>query len=1079
MIYLMGRKMLRRPIYCGAAPSLIIAFCVGSLGLSRAIAQPSETDTAEKPTASYPDDPKQLLEIVSEMKYRSIGPYRGGRSAACCGVPGKPMLYYFGAAGGGVWKTEDGGSNWNCISDGFFGGSIGSIAVAPSNPNTIYAGGGEVTVRGNVSHGSGMWKSIDAGKTWTHIGLEDSHCIPRIRIDPNDPNIVYAAVLGHLYGPNQQRGVFKSIDGGKTWQKKLFVSDEVGAVDLVLDPGNSRALYASTWRVLRTPYSLESGGEGSGVWKSLDAGETWTEISRNKGLPSGTLGIIGVSVSPIDTDRVWAIIEAENGGVFRSDNGGTTWTQVNSERKLRQRAWYYTRIYASTQDANEVYVVNVGFHRSTDGGRTYSSIRTPHGDHHDLWIAPEDSQRMIIADDGGGQVSFDGGENWSTYYNQPTAQFYRVTTDNHFPYRIYGAQQDNSTVRILHRTGTGRIAESDWEPTAGGESGHIAPDPRNPDIVYGGSYGGFLTRIDHSTGERRNIHVWPDNPMGSGAGANKYRFQWNFPIFFSPHDPKTLYTAANVLFKTQDEGQTWQQISPDLTRNAPQRLGSSGGPITQDNTSVEYYCTIFAALESPHEANVLWAGSDDGLLHLSKDGGKNWSNVTPPELPEWSQINSLEAHPSEPGGLYLAATRYKSDDFKPYLYKTSDYGATWTQITEGIHRKHFTRVLRADPNRPGLLFAGTEAGMYVSLNDGQSWQPFQLNLPIVPITDLAIKEDDLVVATQGRSFWILDDLTILHQLDHEVREKDFHVFQPTPMIKVRGRFGLSSGGGAGQDLPLGASVFIHLAEPLKKGESASLEFSDAEGNLITRFATKPDREKNERPLQLDQGLNRITWDTRYAPAESFDGLVMWSGSTRGPAAIPGEYEATLTIGETSVSVPFEIQADPRTAATQEDFELQFQFLMEIRDKLSETHVAIKTIRDVRTQINRFVKRLKDTSESDEATNDQEKPHADILKSADAITNKLTAIEETLYQTKNRSSQDPLNFPIRLNDKLSGVASVAATGSFRPTNQAIAVRDELVARIDEQLDLLKELVEKDVRRLNNAIMKSRVPAIFVD
>ncbi len=1033
-------------------------------------------------------DGKEFLPVLEGLQYRSIGPYRGGRSAACTGVSGKPMLYYFGAAGGGLWKTEDGGSNWDCISDGYFGGSIGSVAVAPSNPNTIYVGGGEVTIRGNVSHGSGMWKSIDAGKTWKHIGLDDSHCIPRLRVDPNDPNTVYAAVLGHLYGPNQQRGVFKSTDGGESWKRVLFVSDEVGAVDLVMDPSNSRTLFASTWRALRTPYSLESGGPGSGLWKSTDAGETWTEISSAPGLPTGTLGIIGVTVSPVDASRVWAIIEAQDGGVFRSENGGETWAKMNDERKLRQRAWYYTRIYAGTENVDEVYVVNVGLHRSTDGGKTYTSIPTPHGDHHDLWIAPEDSSRMIVADDGGGQVTFDKGENWSTYYNQPTAQFYRVTTDDHFPYRIYGAQQDNSTVRIAHRTGSGRITESDWESTAGGESGHIAPDPRNPDIVYGGSYGGFLTRLNHATGESRNIHVWPDNPMGSGAGANKYRFQWNFPIFFSPHDSNTLYTAANVLFKTTDEGQSWTRVSPDLTRNSPKRLKSSGGPITQDNTSVEYYCTIFAAIESPHEAGVLWAGSDDGLLHISRDAGENWSNVTPPEMPEWAQINSIEAHPTEPGGLYVAATRYKSDDFKPYLFKTKDYGQSWEQITTGIDSKHFTRVVRADPNRDGLLYAGTEAGMYVSFNDGGHWHPFQLNLPIVPITDLAIKHDDLIVATQGRSFWILDDLTILHQLAAEHLEADFFVFEPTPSIKIRGRGGRGAANASGADLPAGATVYFHLSDALKKDDSASLEFRDQAGNLIRRFATKPDRKSNELPLKLDQGLNRFVWDMRYPPAESFDGLVMWSGSVRGPQAIPGTYKATLTISDNSQSVDVVIEPDPRSSATPEDHQLQLAFLLEVRDKLSETHQAIKQIRDLRSQIGSYTDRLKkqQSNEPDEREDPQpsdesstQSGSAAILALAKEISASLTEVEETLYQTKNRSSQDPLNFPIRLNDKLSGVASVASTGSFRPTAQALAVRAELVAKIDEQLDKLQAIVQNKVPELNKLIRENEIPAIFVD
>ena len=1009
--------------------------------------------------------------IYSSLEYRSIGPYRGGRSAACTGVPGSPMTYYFGAAGGGIWKTVDGGSSWKNVSDGYFGGSIGAVAVAPSDPNTVYVGGGEVTVRGNVSHGYGVWKSIDAGQTWTCMGLEDSQTIPRIRVDPKNPDVVYVAALGHLYGPNQQRGVYKSTDGGKTWSRKLFVTDEAGAVDLVIDPNNSRTLYASTWKIRRTPYSLESGGEGSGIWKSTDAGESWTEITRNNGLPQGTVGISGIAVSPLDSNRVWAIIEAEDGGVFRSSNGGESWSKVNSDRSLRQRAWYYTRIYAGTQNIDEVYVLNVRFHKSTDGGRNFSTISTPHGDHHDLWIAPDDDKQMVVADDGGAQVSFDGGENWSTYYNQPTAQFYRVTTDNHFPYRIYGAQQDNSTVRIAHRTGTGLITEGDWESTAGGESGHIAPDPLNPDIVYGGSYGGFLTRINHANGERRNIHVWPDNPMGSGAGANKFRFQWNFPIFFSPHNPKSLYAAANVLFRTQDEGQTWEQISPDLTRNSPNRLGSSGGPITKDNTSVEYYCTIFAALESPHEPDVLWVGTDDGLIQLSKDGGKNWKNVTPPDLPEWCQINSIEAHPSEKGGLYVAATRYKSDDFKPYLLKTTDYGETWTFINKGIDRKHFTRVIRADPDREGLLYAGTEAGMYISFDDGSNWRPFQLNLPVVPVTDLALKNGNLIVATQGRSFWILDDLHILHQLTPGLEESKLHIFDPRETIRLRGRFsGRGTRNSSGQDYPSGAVYHVYLERGPKSDDKIEVDYCDESGNVIRRYSTKPDASKDERKLTLSAGLNRLSWDMRYPDAESFSGLVMWSGSTRGPRAVPGTYKVIVRHGEETHTKQLIVKQDPRSNASQEDLEAQLEFLIETRDKLSEVHLAISSIRDVRNQISAYVKRVSKLEETES--------NKAIKELGKSITADLTNVEETLYQTKNRSSQDPLNFPIRLNDKLAGVASVVATGDFRPTRQALQVRAELVEKIDEQLAKLNTIVSEKIPELNRLILEQEIPAIFV-
>lgn len=690
--------------------------------------------------------------LFESQQWRCIGPFRGGRSAAVCGVPGKPNLYYMGATGGGVWRTKDGGQTWVNISDGFFGGSIGAIAVSEYDPNVIYVGGGEVTVRGNVSYGYGMWRSTDAGKTWKHIGLENSKHIPRIRIHPKDPDLVYAAVLGDLYKPGMDRGIYRSKDGGETWEKVLFVNENAGAVDLLLDPNNPRIIYASTWRVRRTPYSLSSGGEGSALWKSTDSGETWTNISAKPGLPEGVWGISGVAVSPLNSERVWAIIENDKGGIFRSEDGGENWVKVNDSRALRQRAWYYSRIYADTQDEDILYVMNVRYHKSKDGGKTFNAYNAPHGDHHDLWIAPEDNQRMVIADDGGAQVTFDGGENWSTYHNQPTAQFYRVITDEHFPFRIYGAQQDNSTVRIAHRTTGSSIGERDWESTAGGESAHVAVSPEDNDIVYGGSYGGFLTRLDHKSKQTQGINVWPDNPMGYGAEGMKYRFQWNFPIFFSPHNPKRLYAASNHLHVTENGGQSWEIISPDLTRNDSTKLVSSGGPITQDNTGVEYYCTIFAAAESPHEEGVIWTGSDDGLVHLTRDGGQHWQNVTPQNLPKWMMINSIEIDPFNKAGVYLAGTRYKLGDYRPYLYKTEDFGKTWKQITDGIDPEHFTRVLRADPQRQGLLYAGTETGMYVSFDDGQNWQSMQLNLPIVPITDLAVKDDHLIAATQGRSF---------------------------------------------------------------------------------------------------------------------------------------------------------------------------------------------------------------------------------------------------------------------------------------------------------------------------------------
>ncbi|MCU1246669.1 MAG: glycosyl hydrolase, partial [Acidobacteria bacterium] len=749
--------------------TLLLSFC--TLALSLHAAKPAKTD-------STPAKPTLDAAAFKAMQWREVGPFRGGRADAGEGIAGQPNVYYFGSTGGGVWKTLDSGVSWKNVSDGFFGGSIGSVAVAPSDPNVVYVGGGEVTVRGNVSPGMGAWKSTDAGKSWTHIGLDDGQQIPRIRVHPTNPDLVYAAVLGHAFGPNEMRGIYRSRDGGKNWERVLFANRDAGAVDLAMDPTNPRILYASTWRFRRMPYGFESGGEGSAVWKSTDAGDSWKEISRNKGMPKAPLGISGISVSRSNPQNVYAIIESATGGVFRSRDGGETWTKTNEERELRQRAWYYSRIYADPADEDTVYVVNVRFHRSKDGGKTFAAIRTPHGDNHDLWIAPNDPLRMIECNDGGATISTDGGVSWSTQDNQPTAQFYRVSTDNDFPYRLLAGQQDNSALRIRHRSTGGGIGIRDWEETSGGESGYIVADPTNPDIVYGGSYNGLLVMNNHRTGESRDVNPWPDIPMGWGAAELKHRFQWNFPIFFSPNDPKKLYAASQYLMQSTDGGSSWKVISPDLTRNDKSKQQPAGGPITKDNTSVEYYDTIFYAAESKLEPGLLWAGSDDGLVHVSRDGGANWEDATPKGIPEWIMINAIDPSPWEKGGAYVAATMYKSDDFRPYLYKTSDYGKSWTKIVDGIPAGEFTRVVRADPKRRGQLYAGTERGMYVSFDDGGRWQPLQYKLPIVPITDLLIRDDSLIAATQGRAFWMLDDLQPIRQLTAEVAAEPVHLFTP-------------------------------------------------------------------------------------------------------------------------------------------------------------------------------------------------------------------------------------------------------------------------------------------------------------
>ncbi|MBO3115149.1 glycosyl hydrolase [Winogradskyella sp. DF17] len=996
------------------------------------------------------------------LEYRLIGPFRGGRSAAVTGVPNQPNLFYFGAAGGGIWKTLNGGRSWENISDGYFGGSIGSINVSKSDPNVIYVGGGEKTVRGNVSSGYGVWKSVDAGKTWTASGLEKSRHIPRIAIHPTDHNIVYAGVMGNIYKPTPERGVYKSTDGGKTWRKTLFSNEHSGVVDLVMDPTNPRILYASTWRVQRTPYSLSSGGEGSALWKSTDSGETWTEISKQEGFPEGILGIIGVTVSPVDNQRVWAMVEnKDKGGLYRSDDGGDTWSQVNSERKLRQRAWYYTRVYADTKDVNTVYVLNVSYHKSTDGGRTFGNYRAPHGDHHDLWIAPEDPNRMIIGDDGGAQVTYDGGETWSTYYNQPTSQFYRVTTDNAFPYRIYVAQQDNSTIRIPHRTDGYSISEDDWESTAGGESAHIAIDPEDNDIVYGGSYGGYLTRVNHKRGTSRAINVWPDNPMGAGAEAMKYRFQWNFPIIFSKHNPNKLYTFSQHVHVTENEGQTWKIISPDLTTNDPEKQKSSGGPITQDNTAVEYYCTIFAAQESPLKEGLLWVGSDDGLIHVTKDGGANWENVTPKGMPEWMMINSIEPSVFDEGTCYVAGTRYKTGDFAPYLYKTTDYGKSWKKITNGINEDHFTRVLREDPKRKGLLYAGTETGMYISFNDGKDWKPFQLNLPIVPITDLTIKDNNLIVATQGRSLWIIDDLTVIHQLFDANLGEDY-LFKPKDTYRMSGgsRKGSKT---SGTNHPNGVITFFNLKE-YNDEDKVALTYFDKEGDTIKTFSTTDKKNK----LEVKKGPNQFVWNMTYDGAERLPGMILWAASLQGPKAVPGAYKVALNVNGDIQTQSFNIVADPRAESSVVDMQKQFDFITDVNATVDKAHKSIKNIRSINEQLSAFQKQYRDNEDI-----------KDLVEKAKTLEEQLSDIEKALYQTKNRSNQDPLNFPIKLTDKLGGLNSLTRRGDFPPTDQAIEVKNELTQKINAQLNTFNKLLSSEIKAFNEAFNSKGLNYLFVE
>jgi photosystem II stability/assembly factor-like uncharacterized protein len=1029
------------------------------------IAQAQKKKVADQktPVASSSYD----ASLLKNVNYRLLGPFRGGRSGAVAGSYKSKNTFYFGATGGGVWKTTDAGNNWKNISDKFFGSTIGAVEVAPSNDNIIYVGEGENTMRGNVSEGlGGMWKSEDAGKTWKNIGLKDGRHITNIVIHPDDANTLWVGVMGHLFGPNQERGIFKSIDGGKTWKKVLYVNEQTGCSDLVMDPGNPSVLYAGTWRLIRTPYSLESGGEGSGLWKSTDGGETWTNISSTKGLPKGTWGIVGVAVAPSNTEKVYAIIENEKGGLYMSADGGQSWTLQSSDNNIRQRAWYYTKVFVDPKNENLVYCPNVNFMKSRDGGKTFQSLRTPHGDHHDLWIDPTDGKRMVVADDGGAQVSFDEANTWSTYMNQPTSQLYRVSTDNSFPYRVLAAQQDNSTLRIKSATYGSYITEQDWDVTAGSESGYVVADPTNPDIVYGGNYGGYLSRLDHRTGENRAISVWPDNPMGGGADVLKYRFQWNFPIFFSPHNPKRLYAAGNALFVTENEGASWKQISPDLTTNDKSKQLSSGGPITKDNTSVEYYCTIFTATESSLEKDLIWSGSDDGLMYITRDGGSNWTNVTPKDAPKWMMWNAIDVDPFKKGAAYITGTRYKVDDFTPYIYKTEDYGQTWKLITNGIDPMHFTRVARADHKRPGLLYAGTEYGMYISYNDGASWQSFQLNLPIVPITDLVIKNNDLVVATQGRALWVIDDLSLVQQMDPAIKSKNLHAYAANPAYRIPpvvSRWGAMAGAPANAAAnPSKGAVINFYSANVTDSSTASVAVYDKNKKLISR-TTSEDKAK---PVKFAKGNNQFVWDMQYPGAEKIDDLILWNGVPGNITAIPGNYTAVVRMDKDSVEVPFSLLADPNYVCSQADYEAQLDFLLQIQGKFNETMKGIKDIRSARTQMKDFVsKQGKDCPK-------------EVKQLADSLSKELTAIEEKLHQTKAKSGQDVLNYPIRLDDKLGGVYDMVSSGNMAPSKQAKDVYAELAAQVDAEMTKLKGVLDSGLKAFNKMVREKELPTVVL-
>ena len=1040
--------------------------------------------------------------VENALRWRCIGPHRGGRVVAVAGHPTEPNVFYFGACSGGVWKTTDGGTYWENITDGFFNtAAVGAIAVAESDPNVIYVGTGESCIRTDVSQGDGVYKSTDGGETWAHIGLKDSRHIGRVRVHPTNPDLVYVAALGHAFGPNQERGVFRSKNGGETWEQVLFKSEKAGAIDLTIDPNNPRIIYAAIWETLRTFWDMSSGGPDSGLYRSTDEGDTWTELTHYPGMPKCLKGRIGVAASQAKPGRVWALIEAEDGGLFVSDDGGANWERLTDNAQIRGRPWYYSHIFADPQDAETVWALAHEAWRSTDGGRTFTQVTTPHGDNHDLWIDPHNTQRMIEGNDGGACVSYNGGATWSTLYNQPTAEFYRVTTDNQFPYRVYGTQQDNSAISVPSHSYKGGILWTDCYTVGSSESGDVAVKPEDANIVYTGAIGsspgggGNLLRYDHATGQVRIVTVWPEDYRGCGPKDMRYRFPWTYPIVFSPHDANTIYVTGNIAFRSTDEGATWEEISPDLTRNDPTKQVISGGPISKEGGSAEVYCTIFAFAESPLERGVFWAGTDDGLVHISRNNGDTWENVTPEDLPEWAMIRVIEASTHDPGTAYVAATRYKLDDNRPYLYKTDDYGRTWRKISDGIPQNDFTRVIREDPARRGLLYAGTESGVYFTLDDGASWHSLQSNLPVVPIYDLVVKGSDLVAASHGRSFWILDDLTPLHQISDEALQAPAHLFKPRPahrmlrqagsvpvvgpgknysidMLGVPGTFyEKTTPGGetsrvlldAGENPPNGVTVSFYL-----KGDpqdETTLAFIDPSGHRIKTFSTASEDKSR---LKARSGMNRFVWDMRYPEAYKLQGEDTQkrkvAAASQAPISPPGTYRVELTTGGQSYEESFDIRQDPRSSASQEDLEAQFALMMEIRDKLSETRRAIERTRAVRQQVEEWRQKAEALPNT-----------GPVSEAAQKIEDKLAGVEDELIQVKP-ASQQPGNPASRLNEKLMALPAVVSSTDAKPTQGSYHVFSDLSARVDRQLQSLREVIDTDLVEFTGLLRELDIPTI---
>ncbi|HSR67119.1 MAG TPA: glycosyl hydrolase [Acidobacteriota bacterium] len=1018
-------------------------------------------------SASGPDP-----ETFKGLQWRNIGPFRGGRSTTVAGVPSQRGTFYFGTTGGGVWKTLDGGDSWRNVSDGFIqSGSIGAVAVADSDPNVVYVGTGEAPFRGVMSSsGDGVYKSTDAGKTWTHAGLEKTRQISAVRIHPRDSDLVYVAAQGSPWGDSEERGIYRSRDGGASWEKVLYVDQRSGASDLSMDPTNPRILYAAFWDHRRKPWRVFSGGPGSGIHKSSDGGDTWEQLGE--GLPD-QMGKIGVAVSPARPQRVWAIVEAEEGGLFRSDDGGQQWTRVNRQRVLRARAWYYTHVFADPLDEETVYVLNAPLMKSVDGGKTFKRIEVPHGDNHALWISPLDNQVLINGNDGGANVSYSGGRTWSTQSNQPTAQFYRVITDQRFPYHVYGGQQDNSTVAIASRSMDSHIGRQHWHAVGGCESAHVAFDPSDPNLVYAGCYQGIITEYNHRLGQERNIMAYPYLGLGSQPKDLKYRFNWNAPILVSQHDPQVIFHAGNVLLRSDDRGQSWREISPDLTRDEEEKQGPGGAPITNEAAGGETYNTILYVAESPHEEGVLWAGSDDGLVHLTRNGGADWQDVTPPGIGE-AMINSIEVSPHDPATAYLAVTRYKWDDFSPYLFKTEDFGATWTSLTEGFEPQHFLRVVREDTVRPGLLYAGTEYGFYVSWDGGAQWERFQLNLPVTPVTDVRVKDADLVAATQGRAFWILDDIAPLREWEEELADKDLHLFKPSPAVRTGGSAGDSAE--AGKNPPNGAILYYWLAEAVEEGEDPlELEILDSGGKVIRSFSSaKPEKNESdgdegpaaEKPLLASKGLNRFVWDLRREPVAKVPGLFV-IGGLEGYRLAPGDFTVRLRRGGQAEEAPLQVAQDPRTDFTARQFAEQQDILDGLWKRADSVQRDVQRLRSLRRQINDLLE-LTSGHEADD----------EISQAGERLLERIEALESTLAQPKQETFQDVINFPNKLNARLLNLMRTIDEGGPPVTEGAKLLLQELAFAHEEAEAAVAAFLSQTLPEFIDLLAEKQIPPIIL-